>query len=78
MSILEVIKQAINPSPFRCTRLSFMTAKITKIGFTNDKISGRGGLAFFLRYIEKIELYSLISSITLEKIKVNPKGLQLQ
>ena len=25
--------------------------KISKIGITEDKISGRGGLAFFLRYI---------------------------
>ena len=55
-----------------------MTAKITKIGLTNDNISGRGGLAFFLRYIEKIELYSLILSVILKKINVNPKGLQLQ
>ena len=78
MSILEVTKQIIHSSPFRCTRLSFMTAKITKIGLTNDKISGRGGLAFILRYIEKIELYSLISSVILKKIYVNPKGLQFQ
>ena len=78
MSILEVIKQTNNSSPFRCTRLSFMTAKITKIGITNDKISGRGGLLFILRYIEKTALYSLISDVILKKIKVNPKGLQLQ
>ena len=78
MSNLEVTKQTIYSSPFRCTRLSFMTAKITKIGLTNDKISGRGGLTFFLRYIEKIGLYSIISSIVLKTIKINPKGLQLQ
>src|SRR5680860_492951 len=29
-----------------------MSAKITKIGVTNDKISARGGLALFLRYDE--------------------------
>ena len=78
MSILAVTKQTNNSSPFRCTRLSFMTAKITKIGITNDKISGRGGLLFILRYIEKIEIYGLISDVILKKIKVNPKGLQLQ
>lgn len=78
MSILTVTKQTNNSSPFRCTRLSFMSAKITKIGITNDKISGRGGLLLILRYIEKTELYSLISGAILKKIKVNSKGLQLQ
>ena len=78
MSILVVTKQTSKPSPFRCTRLSFMSAKITKIGITNDKISGRGGLLLILRYIEKTDLYSLISGAILKKIKVNSKGLQLQ
>jgi hypothetical protein len=55
-----------------------MTAKITKIGITNDKISGRGGLLFILRYIEKTAVYSLVSDVILKKIKVNHKGLQLQ
>ena len=55
-----------------------MTAKITKIGLTNDKISGRGGLPLLLRYIEKTGLYVLISSMVLPKVKVNSKGLQLQ
>ena len=54
-----------------------MSAKITKIGITNDKISSRRGLLFFLRYIEKTSLYSLISSILLKEIKVNSKRLQL-
>ena len=71
-------KQIINPSPFRCTRLSFMTAKITKIGQTNDKISSRGGLALILRYIENTGLYAIFSSVVLTKIKVHSKGLQLQ
>ena len=54
-----------------------MSTKTTKIGITNDKISSRGGLLFFLRYIEKTALYSLILSVLLKEIKVNAKGLQL-
>jgi hypothetical protein len=54
-----------------------MSSKITKIDVTNDKISGRGGLAIFLRYIAKTRLNALISSIFLSKIKVHSKGLQL-
>lgn len=54
-----------------------MRAKITKIGITNDKISSRGGLLFFLRYIEKTALYSLIIAVLVKEIKVNTKGLQL-
>jgi hypothetical protein len=33
---------------------------ITKIEATDDKISGRGGLAFVLRYLEKIKIFSVI------------------
>lgn len=55
-----------------------MDTKITKIEGTNDKISGRGGISFFLRYIEKTNLYQLISfHIGLELIE-NHKGLKLQ
>lgn len=55
-----------------------MGTKITKIGVTNDKISGRGGLTIFLRYIVKTRLNSLISNIFLTKVKVHSKGLQLE
>jgi hypothetical protein len=55
-----------------------MAAKITKIGVTNDKISGRGGLALVLRYIERTRLYDLVSGVILPKIIVSSKGLQLQ
>ena len=55
-----------------------MSTKITKIGITNDKISGRGGLPFFLRYIESIGLYSLISSTILSLLTKNSKGLVLE
>ena len=34
-------------------------AKISKIEVTTDKISGRGGLLFFVKYIESIGYYSL-------------------
>lgn len=54
-----------------------MGTKITKISVTNDKISARGGLPLFLRYIEKIGLYGLISSTLTPIIFKNNKGLQL-
>ena len=43
MCILDVEIKNKNTPPIGCTRLSFMGTKITKIGITNDKISGRGG-----------------------------------
>lgn len=55
-----------------------MGAKITKIDITNDKISARGGLPIFLRYIEKIRLYGLISSTVLSILTCSNKGLKLQ
>jgi len=54
-----------------------MDTKITKIGITNDKNSARGGLPLFLRYIDKIGLYRLISGIIIPLIARNNKGLQL-
>ena len=55
-----------------------MSTKIAKIGITSDKISGRGGLPLFLRYIESIGLYSLISSTILSLLTKNSKGLGLE
>lgn len=55
-----------------------MRTKITKIGITNNKISARGGLTFFLRYIEQIELYKLLLNILLPKLIRSNKGLQLK
>lgn len=78
MSVLMVQRQKNNTSPFRCTRLSFMGSKITKIGVTNDKISGRGGLSFYLRYIKNIGLYRLIFNTLISFLFVSSKGLQLQ
>ena len=55
-----------------------MGTKITKIGVTNDKISARGGLPLFLRYIENIGLYGLILRHIISLLSINKKGLQLQ
>ncbi len=55
-----------------------MGIKITKIGITSDKISARGGLPLFLRYIERIGLCTLISGNVLSLVTKNGKGLQLQ
>jgi len=78
MCILEVLNPLINTALIRCTTLSFMSTKITKIGLTNDKISARGGLPLFLRYIEQIGLYRLISGTINSLLSKNSKGLQLQ
>ena len=55
-----------------------MSTKITKIGITNNKISGRGGLPLFLRYAEQIGLYGLITGNITSQVSGNRKGLQLQ
>lgn len=50
--------------------------QINKIEITNDKISGRGGLAFFLRYVEQIGFYELSEKI-LGHLQISSKGLSL-
>ncbi len=55
-----------------------MKTKINKISITDDKITARAGIAFFLRYIENIKLYELISSVVLLKVVFGNKGLKLQ
>jgi hypothetical protein len=55
-----------------------MGNKITKIGITNNKISGRGGLSLFLRYIESVGLYDLISCTIISLLATSGKGLGLQ
>ncbi len=54
-----------------------MNTKITKIRATNEKISSRGGLTLFLKYIENIKLYELINSVVILKIIFHSKGLGL-
>jgi hypothetical protein len=48
--------------------------KISKIGITRDKMSGRGGLFFMIRYIENTQFYSLFYR-TFGRIKKTTKGL---
>ena len=55
-----------------------MKTKINKISITDDKITARGGITFFLRYIENLKLYELISSVVLLKVVFGNKGLKLQ
>ena len=51
--------------------------KINRIGITEDKISGRGGLAFYLRYVEQIGFYQLTENMLGEKLAIGSKGLGL-
>jgi len=78
MCILEVQNKIKNTSPFGCTRLSFMSTKITKIAITDDKITGRGGIPLFLRYVQQTGFYGLIAGCFLSIISVSKKGIQLQ
>ena len=55
-----------------------MKTKINKINATDEKISSRGGLSLFLRYVENIKLYELINSVVILKIIFSNKGLNLQ
>lgn len=55
-----------------------MSTKITKLGVANDKISARGGVSLFLRYIQNIKLYGLISLTLAPFILLSSKGLQLE
>ncbi len=50
--------------------------KIKKIEITSDKISGRGGLVLFLRYVEQIGFYKLSEKI-LGTVHKSGKGLSL-
>jgi hypothetical protein len=49
-------------------------AKITKIEVTNDKISGRGGLFFFMKYVENIRFFKLFENC-FGFVKGSSKGL---
>ena len=55
-----------------------MSTKINKISISDEKITARGGITLFLRYIENIKLYDLISSVVLLKVVFGNKGLKLQ
>lgn len=55
-----------------------MSSKITKLGITNDKISARGGISLYMRYIQNIKLFGLMSVNLTSLLVINSKGLQLQ
>lgn len=52
------------------------SAKINTIETTNDTISGRGGLALFMRYVQQTNFYVLIE-LHLSELKMSKKGLPL-
>ena len=54
----------------------FYGTKITKIGETNDKITARGGLPLFLRYVENIGLYKLMTGTLISLFVSNGEGLR--
>lgn len=54
-----------------------MKNKITKISATKQKISGRGGISFFLRYVENTGFYKLTAFGFLNINIFSHKGLQL-
>ena len=51
-------------------------AKITKIDVTREKVSGRGGIFFFLRYVENIIFYPLFEKY-FNFLRVSAKGLPI-
>lgn len=76
MCILETLKIKKTHHFLSEQDIKNMSTKITKIGITNDKITGRGGLHFILQYIGKIGLYGLICNKILRYIVVGKKGLK--
>ena len=56
------------------TKHSIKPVKISKVEVTDDKMTGRGGLFFFLRYIENIRFYSLFENY-FGFLKLSGKGL---
>ena len=48
--------------------------KINKIGVTDDTLSGRGGMALFVKYLSSVEIYPLLQSF-FGDIRKNNKGL---
>ena len=55
-----------------------MSTKITKISSTNDKLSARGGISLFLRYVEHTGLYKVISNSIFSFLTKSNKGLKLR
>ncbi len=55
-----------------------MANKIAKISVTNQKISGRGGITLFFRYVEQTKFYEVITFVLNRLDVFYTKGLQLQ
>ncbi len=55
-----------------------MVNKLTKISIPNQKISGRGGITLFLRYVEQTKCYEVITFVLNRLHLFNTKGLQIQ
>jgi len=51
-------------------------AEISRVEVTTEKICGRGGLFFFLRYVENTRVYSLVEE-RFGFLKSSGKGLSL-
>jgi len=54
-----------------------MGLKISKIGVTTDKISGRGGLPLFLRYFKTFGGHDFLNKTFQEVLPSNNKGLSV-
>jgi hypothetical protein len=48
--------------------------KINKIGVTDDTLTGRDGMALFVKYLSSVEIYPLLQNI-FGDIRKNNKGL---
>ena len=48
--------------------------KITRLETTNDKLTSRGGLAFFVKYIEAVGVMRLLLA-KFEGVRKNAKGV---
>ena len=48
--------------------------KIDKIGVTDDTLTGRGGMALFVKYLNSVEIYPILQSL-FGDIRRNNKGL---
>lgn len=69
--------KTITHCTFWVQNFSLMKRKITKITATNQKISGRGGITFFLKYVENTMFYELVEQQFIKFNMLNNRGLSL-
>jgi hypothetical protein len=48
--------------------------KINEIGVTNDTLTGRGGMALFVKYLGSVDIYSILEG-SFGSVRKNKKGL---